>query len=154
MPTTIVYEFGDVVLVPFPFTDQTASKKRPAIVVSSTAYQRARADVIVMAVTSQLKPSDVPGEVVVTHWQHAGLLKPSVVKPVITTLHKRLIIRKLGRLPRCRATRVARRVSPNRAHDRGPWAGGWPTPPRRRAPRPARGAAERLPGGRPAARTP
>jgi mRNA interferase MazF len=29
------FEFGDVVLVPFPFTDQTTSKKRPAVVVSS-----------------------------------------------------------------------------------------------------------------------
>jgi mRNA interferase MazF len=33
------YEFADVVLVPFPFTDQTTTKKRPAIVVSSADYQ-------------------------------------------------------------------------------------------------------------------
>ena len=36
------YEFGDVVLVPFPFTDQSAIKRRPAIVISSAAYHRAR----------------------------------------------------------------------------------------------------------------
>ena len=35
MPNTIAYSFGDVVLVPFPFTDQTASKKRPAVDESS-----------------------------------------------------------------------------------------------------------------------
>lgn len=28
------FEFGDVVLVPFPFTDQSAAKKRPAVVIS------------------------------------------------------------------------------------------------------------------------
>ena len=32
------FEFGDIVLVPFPFTDQGATKKCPAVVVSSQAY--------------------------------------------------------------------------------------------------------------------
>ncbi len=36
------YRFGDVIVVPFPFTDQTATQKRPAVVVSSEAYQRER----------------------------------------------------------------------------------------------------------------
>jgi mRNA-degrading endonuclease toxin of MazEF toxin-antitoxin module len=31
---TMPFELGDVVLVPFPLTSQTASKKRPAVVVS------------------------------------------------------------------------------------------------------------------------
>jgi mRNA interferase MazF len=44
-------------LVPFPFTSQTASKKRPAVVVSNRAYGSAKPDVIVMAITSQLRPA-------------------------------------------------------------------------------------------------
>ncbi len=32
------YEFGDIVLVRFPFTSQTAFKQRPAVVVSKRAY--------------------------------------------------------------------------------------------------------------------
>jgi mRNA-degrading endonuclease toxin of MazEF toxin-antitoxin module len=43
MPTTTGYEFGDVVLVPFPFTDQSTTKQRPAVIISSAAYQRERA---------------------------------------------------------------------------------------------------------------
>jgi mRNA interferase MazF len=46
------FEFGDVVLVPFPFTSQTATKKRPAVVVSNRAYNAARPDAVVMAITS------------------------------------------------------------------------------------------------------
>jgi mRNA interferase MazF len=46
MPNTTAYSFGNVVLVPFPFTDQTASKKRPAVVVSADAYHQRRPDVI------------------------------------------------------------------------------------------------------------
>ena len=97
MPNTIAYSFGDVVLVPFPFTDQTASKKRPAVVVSADAYHRRRPDVIVMAVTSQiLRPAGVPGEVLIGDWQGAGLPKASLIKPVIATIERRLILKKLG----------------------------------------------------------
>jgi mRNA interferase MazF len=92
------YEFGDVVLVPFPFTNQAASKQRPAVVVSNRAYNLARPDVVVMAVTSQLRPSPALGEVWVRQWQAAGLIKPSAIKPVFATLEQRLVIRRLGGL--------------------------------------------------------
>jgi mRNA interferase MazF len=98
MPITTGYSFGDIVLVPFPFTDQTAAKKRPAIVVSSEAYHRDRRDVIVMAVTSQARPASGIGESAVDGWKDAGLLKPSVVKPVLATIDRDLILRKLGTL--------------------------------------------------------
>jgi PemK-like, MazF-like toxin of type II toxin-antitoxin system len=68
------------------------------VVVSSAAYHRERPDLILMAVTSQLRPSGAIGEVMVAQWREAGLLRPSAVKPVITTIHRRLVIRKLGRL--------------------------------------------------------
>jgi mRNA interferase MazF len=98
MPNTTAYSFGDVVLVPFPFTDLTTTKKRPAVVVSSDSYNKARPDVILMAVTGHL--SDYPriGEVVVSDWKGASLLKPSTIKPILTTIEKSLIIRTLGHL--------------------------------------------------------
>jgi mRNA interferase MazF len=92
------FEFGDVVLVPFPFTNLSASKKRPAIVVSSRAYNSNRPDIVLMAVTSQLRPSGGVGEVWLQDWKAAGLLKPSAVKPVVTTLEQRLVIKQLGAL--------------------------------------------------------
>jgi mRNA interferase MazF len=98
MPPTTGYSFGDIVLVPFPFTDQSATKKRPAAVVSSAAYHRGRRDLIIMAVTSQARPGSALGEVKVADWKSAGLLKPSVVKPVITTIEATLVLRRLGRL--------------------------------------------------------
>jgi mRNA interferase MazF len=93
-----IYKFSDVVLVPFPFTDQTTTKKRPAIIMSSDAYHQERSDLILIAVTSQTNPASAFGEVMITDWQAAGLLKPSVMKPVLTTLEKNLVIRKLGQL--------------------------------------------------------
>jgi mRNA-degrading endonuclease toxin of MazEF toxin-antitoxin module len=92
------FDFGEIVLVPFPFTSQTASKKRPAAVVSKRAYHDARPDLIVMAITSQLRPSPEPGETWIKEWQAAGLLKPSAIKPVLATLEQTLVLRRLGRL--------------------------------------------------------
>ena len=92
------YRFGDVVVVPFPFTDQSAIKKRPAVIVSSERYGRERPDVILMAVTSQVRPAPTVGEVAVRDWQTAGLLKPSVIKPIIATVEARIVRRQLGRL--------------------------------------------------------
>jgi len=92
------FEFGDVVLVPFPFTSQTAMKRRPAVVVSNRAYNGARPDVVVMAITSQLRPTAGFGELWLGQWQAANLLKPSVIKPVFATIEQALVIRKLGML--------------------------------------------------------
>lgn len=90
------YEFGDAVLVPFPFTNQAASKQRPAVIVSTGRYNRVKPDVVVMAITSQFRASPALGEVWLDQWQSAGLLKPSVIKPIFATLEQSLIIRKLG----------------------------------------------------------
>ena len=98
MPLTTSYNFGDIVLVPFPFTDQSTTKRRPAVVISSISYHRERADLIIMAVTSQARPADAIGEVQVKDWKSAGLIKPSVIKPVITTIEHTLVIRRLGQL--------------------------------------------------------
>ena len=92
------FEFGDVVLVRVPYTDQRGSKQRPAVVVSGAAYSRARSDVVLMAVTSRIRSPRGFGEVVIEDWRAAGLLKPSAIKPVVFTVEQRLVVRALGRL--------------------------------------------------------
>lgn len=90
------YRFGDVVLVPF--TDQTETKKRPAAVVSSAAYHRERSDVILVAVTSQVRGALGIGEAPVTGWKEAGLINPSILKPILFTLERSLVVKRLGKL--------------------------------------------------------
>ena len=92
------YSFGDVVLVPFPFTDQSGTKKRPAVVVSSSGYNTHRRDLIIMAITSQIRQPLGFGEALVADWQAAGLIKPSVFKPVFTTIEQSLVLRTMGTL--------------------------------------------------------
>jgi mRNA interferase MazF len=54
-----------------------------------------------MAITSVVRNANTAlafGEASLTDWQAAGLLKPSVLKPVFTTIEQRLIIKQLGTL--------------------------------------------------------
>ncbi len=92
------FEFGEVVLVRFPFTSQTALKQRPAVVVSSSTYNDTKPDVIIMAITSQLHPTVAFGEVQIADWTGANLLKPSAVKPVFARIEQQLILKRLGKL--------------------------------------------------------
>ena len=92
------FSFGDVGLVPFPFTDQSGTKKRPAVVLSSAGYNTQRRDIVIMAITSQVRTPLDFGEAMVVDWRGAGLLKDSVLKPILTTIEQSLVLRVMGRL--------------------------------------------------------
>ena len=92
------YKLGDILLVPFPFTNQTFKKKRPAVVISSSLYNQQKPDLIMMPITSQIKLPLSLGELQIIDFSSAGLIKPSLIKPVIFTIEKSLVIRKLGQL--------------------------------------------------------
>ena len=92
------FEFGQIVLVRFPFTDQHGSKQRPAVVISSSAYNQARPDIILMAITSQIRTKPGFGEAMIEGWKASGLLKPSLIKPIVFTTEKSIIRKGLGKL--------------------------------------------------------
>lgn len=92
------FEFGDIVYVAFPFTDQSSEKKRPAVVVSSESYNRVKSDLIIMALTSRIHVAPGLGEALVDDWREAGLPKPSMLKPVLATIEKDMVRKRLGRL--------------------------------------------------------
>lgn len=94
----MAFSFGDVVLVPFPFTDQSGTKKRPAVIVSGAAYNAGRRDLVIMAITSQVRQPLGFAEALVADWQVAGLIKASVLKPVFTTIEQGLVVRAMGKL--------------------------------------------------------
>jgi mRNA interferase MazF len=68
------------------------------VVISSPPYHRERADLIIMAITSQVRPHSSFGDVHIGDWKGAGLVKPSIINPVIATIEHTLIVRHLGRL--------------------------------------------------------
>ncbi len=93
----ISYEKGDIVLVPFPFTDLSTNKKRPGLVISPAVLNRT-GDVTLAFITSQLAVLQRPGDCEIRDWRPAGLPKPSMTRMKVVTLSSGLIIKRLGRL--------------------------------------------------------
>lgn len=86
---------GDLVLVSFVFADESGGKLRPALIVSSASYHRSRREVIVAAVTSNVKRR-LAGDHLVREWKEAGLLFPSVVTGILRTIDRGMVRRRLG----------------------------------------------------------
>jgi len=104
---------GDVVLLPFPFTDLTTTKQRPAVVISTEAFNARQQDVIVLAITSQIPRTLNPDEYALSpeDLHAAGLPKPSTVKcGKLLTIDQRLIRKMLGRLPATTIQQLRQRV--------------------------------------------
>ena len=93
------YNRGDVVLVGFVFSDESGRILRPAVVISSPAYNRARQEVIVAAVTSNVRRRFF-GDHLLADWKGAGLLFPSSVTGILRTIKQTMIDRKLGSIPK------------------------------------------------------
>jgi mRNA interferase MazF len=92
------FENGDVILVPFPFSNLLTTKKRPAVVISSLQYNMLTSDIIIIAITSQVQNVLGIGECSITDIKSAGLLKKSTIKPAIATIEQNLVLNKLGKL--------------------------------------------------------
>jgi len=107
---------GDLVLVGFPFTNLTATKVRPALVVSANPYHRATGDVLLAAVSSVAPEPKLPTHVPVRQsdrgFPKTGLRRRSVILcGKLFTMEQRLVLRRLGRLDRGGMKRVDRALA-------------------------------------------
>lgn len=94
----MAYKQGTVVLVPFPFSDLTGLKQRPALVISSEESQQETKQVICMMITSTAPVLST--DYSLTSWKQSGLLKPSVVKVNrVFTINSEMVKRAMGKLP-------------------------------------------------------
>lgn len=105
----MAFEQWQVVVVPFPFADRAARRRRPALVVSRP---EALGNVIghsVLAMVTSARHRRWPLDVPVTDLAQAGLPAPSLVRMKLFTLDDRLIERSVGSLaaPDARAVEEA-----------------------------------------------
>ncbi|MGH9093454.1 MAG: type II toxin-antitoxin system PemK/MazF family toxin [Acidimicrobiales bacterium] len=95
-----ILQRGQLVRVPFPYTNQADSKTRPACVISVPAYNSGP-DFIVAMVTSSARFLQQPGlgDVVISDWRAAGLQQRSVIRAGrLLVVERPLLVRSLGRV--------------------------------------------------------
>jgi mRNA interferase MazF len=84
---------GDIILIPFPFTDLTGSKLRPALVLIADNN-----DVTVSFITTQIRWQE-PTDVVITSSPGNGLKKESLLRlSKLATIDANLVVGILGTL--------------------------------------------------------
>lgn len=98
---------GSVVVLPFPFSDLSGSKRRPALVLTD----RGGADVILCQITSKSKNDGLEVDLGDAHFMEGRLPVPSNIRPnKIFTADKRTILRVVGKLRPEKFSQVAQRV--------------------------------------------
>lgn len=94
----MIYNAFDVVVVPFPFTDLSQTKRRPALVLSSATHFNNQVRQSLMAMITTAKKSSWPLDAKILDLSEAGLKVLSFVRMKCFTLDHRLILSKLGAL--------------------------------------------------------
>src|SRR3989344_6203258 len=88
-----MYDQRDIVLIPFPYSDLTGSKKRPALIISNSKLNKTN-DRICCLITSNIHKKDI--EIKRSDFEKGKLPFRSSVKPRrIFTIDEKIIIKKL-----------------------------------------------------------
>lgn len=93
----MICDFGDVVVVPFPFVDVPVVKRRPALVLSVAAFNAGNQQSI-LAMLTTAAGSSWPTDIPISDVAMAGLKRPSVLRWKLFTIPNEMIAAKAGTL--------------------------------------------------------
>jgi mRNA interferase MazF len=103
------FDSYDIVVVPFPYADRLAEKRRPALVISNRKL--AAHGVLWVAMITSAENASWSSDVAITDHTRAGLPAPSVVRPAkIACIEPSRIDRRVGRLDKAAARTVGRKL--------------------------------------------
>ena len=95
----MIFQQKELVLLPYPFTNQGGSKVRPAIIVSNDNFNKRCEDCVMVPLTTIIK--DEPFSLIITqdNLESGKLLKQSRIRiDKIFTIKKDIIIMKIGKV--------------------------------------------------------
>ncbi|MEK7724074.1 MAG: type II toxin-antitoxin system PemK/MazF family toxin [Acidobacteriota bacterium] len=93
----IKYRQREIVLVPFPYSDLSSTKRRPVLIVSNNNYNQKFHDVVVCVITSNRQTDSYSVEIEDKDLELGVLPENSVVKAhKLFTIHQNQIIKKFS----------------------------------------------------------
>ena len=99
MTSGIRFEQGEIVLVPYPFTDLTAIKQRPVLILSNNRYNRHTEDIVTCGITSNVKNEDYSVMIENKDLAEGNLPVTSRIKvDKLFTLSQELVEKKIARI--------------------------------------------------------
>jgi mRNA interferase MazF len=93
----VICDLGDVVVVPFPFVDIAAEKRRPSLILSRRPFNRSSGHSICAMITTATQ-SRWPSDTLINDLIVAGLRRSCVVRWKLFTLPNEIILRRAGKL--------------------------------------------------------
>jgi mRNA interferase MazF len=108
----VICDFGDVVVVPFPFVDGPGSKRRPSAILSARSFNQTNGHSLCAMITTAAA-SQWPSDHTISDLKSAGLPRACVLRWKLFTLPNDLILKKAGALSaadRDEIVRVARKI--------------------------------------------
>jgi mRNA interferase MazF len=98
----------DVVVVPFPFTDRLATKRRPALVLTKPEVVSTNRSIFAMITSGTIE--EWPLDIEINDLQEAGLTVPCKIRFKVFTLDHEQVVRKIGKLSKKDSGTVAERL--------------------------------------------
>lgn len=94
----MTFKKWDIVLLPFPFSDQKRIKKRPGLILTPNEAIQNDFDILISFMTSNLKSPPRFGDYLIKDWQNSNLPKPTMIRMKFATIEYGIIIKRLGKL--------------------------------------------------------
>ncbi len=93
----MICDLGDVVVVPFPFVDVAADKRRPSLILSRQSFNQTSGHSICAMITTAGRIR-WQSDIAIDDLNMAGLQRPCVVRWKLFTLPNDVILKKAGML--------------------------------------------------------
>ena len=98
---------GDIVVLPFPFSDLSSAKKRPAIIIATLETE----DIILCPITSTKRNDRYDVDINTNHFKEGNLKNASSIRPNrLFTADKKIILYKAGAIKMSKLKEVENKI--------------------------------------------